>query len=65
MIGGIFFLASIIAIFIVLYWFKENDGRKETEATSGLLAMPLTDEEKPVVSKRWTREDALRKIGQR
>jgi hypothetical protein len=65
MIGGIFFLASIIAIFVVLKWFKENDGRPEAEATSGLLAMPLADAEKPVETKRWTREDALRKIGQR
>jgi hypothetical protein len=65
MIGGIFFLASIIAIFIVLYWFKDNDGRPANEPTTGLLAMPMAHEEKPKVVRRWTREDALRKAGQR
>jgi hypothetical protein len=65
MIGGIFFLASIIAIFVVLNWFKENDGRPENEPTTGLLAMPLPEAEKPQASRRWTREDALRKAGQR
>jgi hypothetical protein len=65
MIGGLFFLASIIAIFIVLNWFKDNDGRGEGEQTTGLLAMPLADAEKPTVSHRWTRDGALRKTGQR
>lgn len=64
MIGGLFFLASIIAIFIVLNWFKDNDGRSEDEPTTGLLAMPLAETEKPAVSQRWTREEALRKAGQ-
>jgi hypothetical protein len=64
MIGGIFFLASIIAIFIVLNWFKENDKRPENEPTTGLLAMPLPEAEKPKAAKRWSREDALRKAGQ-
>ncbi len=64
MIGGFFFLASIIAIFIVLNWFKDNDGRPDGEATTGLLAMPLQVNEKPVETRRWTREEALRKSGQ-
>jgi hypothetical protein len=63
MIGGIFFLASIIAIFVVLNWFKNNDKRPEGELTSGLLAMPPAEAEKPKGAPRWTREDALRRAG--
>ena len=64
MIGGFFFLASIIAIFIVLNWFKDNDGKADNEPTTGLLKMPLPEAPKPVASKRWSREKALRKTGQ-
>jgi hypothetical protein len=65
MIGGIFFLASIIAIFVVLVWFRDNDARSEQEQTTGLLRMPLADTEKKPETRRWTREDALRKAGRR
>ncbi len=63
MIGGIFFLASIIAIFVVLDWFRRNDRVPENEPTRGLLAMkvPGTDDVKPKGKRRWTREDALRR----
>lgn len=65
MIGGLFFLASIIAIFIVLIWFKDNDGRREDEPTTGLLAMPPPETELKVSARRrWSREDALRRSGQ-
>jgi len=57
MIGGIFFLASIIAVFIVLRWFVENDRVPENEQTNGLLAMKLPDAELPKGPKRWTRDD--------
>ena len=57
MIGGIFFLASIIAVFIVLRWFVENDRVTENEQTNGLLAMKLPDAELPKGPKRWTREN--------
>ena len=57
MIGGIFFLASIIAVFIVLRWFVENDRVPENEQTTGLLAMKLPDAELPKGRKRWSRED--------
>lgn len=63
MIGGVFFLASIIAIFIVLDWFRKNDQVPENEPTTGLLAMkmPGAAEAKPKEKRRWTREDALRR----
>lgn len=63
MIGGVFFLASIIAIFIVLDWFTKNDRVPENEPTKGLLAMklPSAEDGKRKVRRRWTREDALRR----
>ncbi len=62
MIGGIFFLASIIAIFIVLDWFVKNDRVPENEQTSGLLAMKLPEKDnKPKGPRRWTREEALKR----
>jgi len=56
MIGGFFFLASIVAVFIVLNWFVENDRVPENQQTKGLLAMKLPDQELPKRSTRWTRE---------
>ncbi|GAA0540717.1 hypothetical protein FHS83_000046 [Rhizomicrobium palustre] len=59
MIGGLFFLASIIAIFIVLIWFTRQDG---SDGTGGFLAMRPPDAEPPRAKpKRWSREDALRR----
>jgi len=52
--SGIFFLASIIAVFIVLHWFSENDGIPEDQPTKGLLAMKLPDQELPKGPKRWS-----------
>jgi hypothetical protein len=61
MIGGIFFLASIIAIFLVLDWFRKNDRVPESEPTTGLLAMiPPDAAPKKKGPRRWTREDATR-----
>lgn len=55
MIGGIFLLASVIAVFIVLNWFVENDRIPENEPTKGLLAMKLRDQSLPKRQpKRWT-----------
>lgn len=61
MIGGIFFLASIIAIFVVLRWVARYDGKPEGES-GGLLAMKAADTT-PLIRKRkpWSREDALRR----
>ena len=56
MIGGIFFLCSIIAVFVVLNWFAENDRVPENEPTKGLLAMKLPGQKLPKGSRRWTRE---------
>lgn len=59
MVGGIFFLASIIAIFIVLRWWIANDGVPDDGKTTGLLAMKPVDPNAPPPSKgpkRWTRE---------
>ncbi len=62
MIGGIFFLASIIAIFIVRNWFTKNDRVPEGEPTTGLLAMiPPHAEPKKSGPRRWTRETASRR----
>lgn len=61
MIGGVFFLASIIAIFIVLNWFTKNDTVPEDQPTSGLLAMrPPGQELEKKTRRRWTRESARR-----
>lgn len=62
MIGGIFFLASIIAIFLVLDWFRKNDRVPENEPTTGLLAMiPPDAGPKKKGPRRWTREDAAKR----
>ena len=56
MIGGIFFLGSIIAIFIVLNWFVKNDSLSADKPTTGLLAMRMpTEEVKKRGPRRWTR----------
>lgn len=55
MIGGLFFLASIIAIFIVLEWFTKNDKIPEDQPTTGLLAMRMPTEEPPKKKPRWSR----------
>ena len=56
MIGGIFFLCSIIAVFVVLNWFVEADRVPEGEQTKGLLAMKLPGQALPKGSRQWTRE---------
>jgi hypothetical protein len=62
MIGGIFFLGSIIAIFIILNWFVRNDAVPEDKPTQGFLAMKMPEpESKKRGPRRWTREDALRR----
>ena len=57
--NGLYFLGSIIAVFVVIIWFVRNDKVQGDEATTGLLAMkvpsadPTKDKKK---KKRWTRE---------
>ena len=36
---GIYYLVSIVALFIVFIWYIRNDGLPEGEPTRGLLAM--------------------------
>jgi hypothetical protein len=36
---GIYYLLSIVAVFIVFVWYIRNDGLAEGEPTRGLLAM--------------------------
>jgi hypothetical protein len=43
---GIYYLLSIVALFIVLIWYIRNDGLADGEPTRGLLAMKEPPEEK-------------------
>lgn len=61
MIGGFFFLASIIAVFIVFTWFTKNDAIPEDQPTVGFLAMTPPNAEPKKGPRRWTREDAARR----
>jgi hypothetical protein len=40
---GIYYLLSIVAVFIVFIWYIRNDGLAEGEPTRGLLAMKEAD----------------------
>ena len=37
--GGFYYALSIVAIFVVIRWFIQNDRKKPGEPTTGLLAM--------------------------
>jgi len=37
--SGLFYLASIIAMFVIIGWYIANDGAKPSDRTRGLLAM--------------------------
>ena len=36
---GVYYLLSIVAVFVVFIWYVRNDGVAENEPTRGLLAM--------------------------
>jgi hypothetical protein len=40
---GLYYLLSIVAVFVVLWWYIRNDKVKEGEPTTGLLAMKTPD----------------------
>ncbi len=44
---GIYYLLSIVAVFVVIVWYIRNDGLKKGEPTSGLLAMKEPGQEEP------------------
>lgn len=59
MIGGLFFLGSIVAIFTVLRWFIRNDGAGEGKGMLGLLAMkPSQGASDGRSRKKWSRKNA-------
>jgi hypothetical protein len=37
--SGIYYGLSILAIFIVIHWYIQNDAKRSSEPTTGLLAM--------------------------
>ena len=40
--NGIYYGLSIIAVFVVVYWYIKNDRKQPNEPTTGLLAMKST-----------------------
>jgi hypothetical protein len=57
--SGLYFLGSIIAVFIVFVWFIRNDKVPADQQTTGLLAMKLPDPNAPPLKKKrrpWSRE---------
>jgi hypothetical protein len=56
--SGLYFLGSIIAVFVVFVWFSRNDKVPTDQQTTGLLAMKLPDANPPPPKKRrpWSRE---------
>ncbi len=40
--GGIYYGLSMVAVFLVIYWFIKNDSVPMDDRTSGFLAMKLT-----------------------
>jgi hypothetical protein len=56
---GLYYLLSIVAVFVVLIWYIRNDRLAEGEKTRGLLAMKEPDPAAPVAKKNrpWRRPD--------
>jgi len=48
---GIYYVLSIVGVFIVLWWYVRNDKVKDSEPTTGLLAMKNSDSQ-PSPAKR-------------
>jgi len=49
---GVFFLLSVIAVGLIMWWVIQNDKVGPTEATHGLLAMgdPVPEQQQPAVT---------------
>ena len=52
---GIYYLLSIVAVFVVFVWYIRNEGLADGEPTRGLLAMKQSDPAAPEAQtkKRW------------
>ena len=52
---GIYFLLSVVAVFVVFVWYIRNEGLADGEKTRGLLAMKQSDSAPPEGErkKRW------------
>ena len=52
---GIYYLLSIVAVFVVFVWYIRNEGVADGEPTRGLLAMKQSNPEAPEGQrkKRW------------
>ena len=52
---GIYYLLSIVAVFVVFVWYIRNEGLADGEKTRGLLAMKQSDSAPPEgeKKKRW------------
>jgi len=52
---GIYYLLSIVAVFVVFVWYIRNEGLADGEKTRGLLAMKQSDSAPPEGErkKRW------------
>lgn len=59
--SGLFFLASIILVYVVFIWFIRNDKVPDDQKTTGILAMkaPSSDPPPPKKKKRrpFSREE--------
>jgi len=53
---GIYYLLSIVAVFVVIVWYIRNDSLPEGEPTRGLLAMKQSGED-PCAGKGKKRRD--------
>ena len=59
--SGVFYLLSIIAVFIVFHWLIRNDKTPEGKETTGLLAMkewkdgPRPEKKPSKPTSRWRR----------
>lgn len=53
---GIYYLVSIVAVFVVLLWYIRNEKGADGESTTGLLAMKDSKAAAPQARKqRWQR----------
>ena len=60
---GIYYLLSIVAVFVVIVWYIRNDRLAEGEPTRGLLAMKESREDPPVGKGKTRRGKSKAQIG--
>ncbi len=51
--SGLLFLCTMAAFVLIAYWSYQNDAMEPSDSGSGLLAMRLSTQEKPVSAPRW------------